>query len=374
MNEEIEKMLKQLPKFKADALFRDRLQRVIIAQTNRSDKPHHKWIFALSSILTVLVVTIIGLSNISNQGVSNIAQNSQPVPDSASLESQKVGDTGSSSSLPQIVANPPNVELSTGFAFRLPDDWSAKVSDQGESHFAARFFLPGYKAETTYVDIESTPKRKEITNPWLVAASQSTKTVNGLSVTTTEGREKFQNSTRRISQAVFTNGQNTLVASYYRGGESPANNEFATLVSSVVKSGISTEEGYRLVARAYAGEGINGIDPEKFTKIEVMGEPMREKITPDDRPYQDGFAKLYVFTALKGQRLTTVAYEDRESNPGSFGRSELYFETGEKVGTGDTRIEYNAAATGKYYLIVHSFGLQSGEFLLKVFLFSYFKN
>ena len=105
---------------------------------------------------------------------------------------------------------------------------------------------------------------------------------------------------------------------------------------------------------------VRGVNSPRF--VTVMGEPLNEKLTEADREYKDGYAKFYQFDAIKGQRLTTVAMEDFESNPHSFIRSEIFDENGVQLGrTMDTRIEFNAPYTGTYYYIVMRVAIEEAE-------------
>lgn len=261
----------------------------------------------------------------------------------------------------------PNVSLGTGFAFHLPNEWSAKISNQSKQHFYGRFFIPDVSAETTYVEIESIASSRLTKNPLIVIEKSEQKSVNNLTVTLIEGKEGFQNSNRQIRQAVFTSKGFSLAITLYRKPTDQVISQFDALVQSVSSTEKQVSQGFLFISEVYAAESISGIDKDKYMHIEIMGDPLPERVTRDDIQYKDGYAKFYTFEAFKGQRLTTVAMEDRTTNPGSFIKTELYDEQGELIDERDTRIEYDAPYTGVYYWIVRSFNFQEGGYLLKVF-------
>ncbi|PIU03504.1 hypothetical protein COT44_03625 [Candidatus Shapirobacteria bacterium CG08_land_8_20_14_0_20_39_18] len=267
----------------------------------------------------------------------------------------------------QQVTSKPNVSLETGFSFHLPTDWSAKISNQSKQHFYGKFFIPNVSAENSFVEIESISSSRLIKNPFVTAEKTEQKKINNLSVVITEGKENFQKSNRLVKQATFTNKGNSLVVTLYRKSTEQITNQFESLIQSVSSSDQKLSRGFTIIDYVYAAESIAGIDKNQYTKIEVMGDPLPERITKNDTPYKDGYGKFYTFEAFKGQRLTTVAMEDRTTNPGGFIRSELYDEQGQMLDQKDTRIEFTAPYTGVYYYIVRSFNNQEGGYLLKVF-------
>lgn len=268
----------------------------------------------------------------------------------------------SPSPTPPVITSTPNVTLGTGFSFHLPANWTAKISNQSKQHFFGRFFIPGVNAENAYVEIESISSSQLTKNPLILTKKTEEKKINNLSVVLTEGNENFQASNRLIKQAIFTNRENSLVVTLYQSPSDQLVDQFDALLQSV---SASTQRISSFTV--YATESIAGIDKNKYIKIEVMSNPLPERITRNDTPYKDGYAKFYTFGAFKGQRLTTVAMEDRTTNPGSFVRSELYDEQGQLLDQKDTRIEFEAPYTGVYYYIVSSFNQQEGGYLLKVF-------
>lgn len=357
---DIELHLKNLPHFKADELFKDKLKQKLISETHPLTQ-RVRWLpyFGLAFTLFILVIG----SVVWFQKPSQI-QDSQEIAERNLVRELQPEDFESSDSTQFATSN---VLLATGFSFHLPEIWSAKVANQSKSHFAARFFLPGLDRSTTYVDAESLADARFIPNPFLVKHKTESRKVNGVTVELTQGKESFRDSIRQYIQAEFTHDGSTLVMTAYAKSREQIEAPFNSLIYSVSKTGQPVSH-HSFIRDAHAAEAIAGIDKNDFRKIEVMVEPLKERITAQDRVYKDGYAKFYRFDALKGQRLTTVALEDRSTNPGSFIRSELYDEAGQLIGKqADTRIEFNAPYTGTYYLVVASFGRQVGGFLLKVF-------
>lgn len=267
----------------------------------------------------------------------------------------------------QQVNSKPNVVLGTGFQFHLPADWNAKISNQSKQHFYGRFFMPNVNTENSFVEIESISTSRLIKNPFLTVEKTEQKKINNLSVTIVEGKENFQKSNRLIKQATFSEKGNSLIIALYGKPSDQITNQFEILMQSVSSSSQPTSSSFKLIQIARATESIAGIDKNQCTKIEVMSDPLPERITKNDTPYKDGYAKFYVFEAFKGQRLTAVAMEDKTTNSESFIMSELYDERGRLLDEKNTRIEFTAPYTGIYYYVVRSFNNQEGGYLLKVF-------
>lgn len=289
----------------------------------------------------------------------------QKLPPSPTVE--RITTSTKKQELPkEVAAIEPNITLRTGFSFYLPEDWTANISNQSKQHFYGKFFLPGVNAENTYVEIESIPSSRWVKNPLITIEKTEQRKINGLAVVLTEGKENFRNSNRRVRQAIFTNKGNFLALTLYQSPSAQVD-QFDSLINSVRSSDQNISSSYKFINTVHAAESIAGVDINKYVKIDVMGDPLPERIKTSDIQYKDGYAKFYAFEAFKGQRLTAVAMEDRTTNPGSFIRSELYNKDGQIIDQKDTRIEFDAPYTGTYYYIVRSFNYQEGGFLLKVF-------
>jgi len=268
----------------------------------------------------------------------------------------------------EVVTATPNITLETGFSFHLPEDWEVKISSKTQQYFYGRFFLPNTNREETYVEIESGSVSKIIENPLITLGEESKQVINNIDAVVASGRENFQSSNRLVKVARFNHGNNLLVITLVRSPNENVEEQFDYFIESVIAEGTTGEEGaLPFVKQALAAEDIAGIPANLFQMIEVMGDPLPERLGAGDYTYRDGYAKFYKFYAFKGQRLTTVALEDQTTTPGSFIRSELLNESGNLLDEKDTRIEFNAPYSGWYYLIVSTFGGKEGGYLLKVF-------
>lgn len=260
--------------------------------------------------------------------------------------------------------SPTNVTLASGFGFNLPSSWSAKISDQSKTHFAGRFFIPGVNNDTSYVEIESIPSPQQVVNPFIQSKQKRETRINGQVATIIEGKEDYKNSNRMIKQVSFTAQGKTLTMTLYKKAGDTVDPQFDRLVESVQTNQKTSWWKPFSIQLVHAAEAIAGFDKEKYQRIEVMADPIETQITTSDSAYKDGTAKLYVFDAFKGQRLTTVAQEIESR---SYVRSELYDQSGQRLYSQDTRIEFEASYTGTYYLIVHTFNSQEGTIRLKIF-------
>lgn len=276
---------------------------------------------------------------------------------------QKISNTPSTSPT-SVPHTPTNITLATGFGFNLPDSWSAKISDQTKDHFAGRFFIPGADNSTSYVEIESIQISQQTLNPFIQSQNKRDEYINGNLATIIEGKENFRNSNRLIKQVSFASQDKILTLTLYKNPGDTFDSQFEQLVKSIQTNQKTAWWKSFSIQIVHAAEAIAGFDKEKYQRIEVMTDPIEVPIISKDAEYKDGYAKLYVFDAFKGQRLTTVAQE-KESR--SYIRSELYDQTGQQLYSQDTRIEFEAPYTGKYYLIVRTFNSQEGAVLFKVF-------
>lgn len=326
-----------------------------LPEVNKSPLPYNRFskpVIVISSIVIVVLVAVFLLVKFLLQKTSREVVGSQaPTADQLVVEKKMT-----------------LVSIPTGFSFSIPNDWTSKISSQSNQNFTARFFLLGKNPETTYIEVESASRSRTFSNPLIKITKTGSLQVNGLTVSVVEGQELFANSTRLVKQVIIPNNNNYSLSMtlYYLSGDN-VTALFDDLVGSVKVGESVKRSGFNLVSKVLAAEAIAGVSRERFQKIEVMGDPFPERITTGDSSYKDGYAKFYSFDAFKGQRLTTVAMEDRTTNPNSFIRTELYAENGKKIDEKDTRIEFEAPYTGTYFYIVYSFGKQQGGYLLKVF-------
>jgi len=261
-----------------------------------------------------------------------------------------------------------------GFQISLPKKWHSRFVDNTNRHLLV-YFIRNKLTKYPQIEVEgikSSDLDKETwENPLYLYSSSESKKVNDLTVEIKEGEEKYQSSNKKVKTAFIKNNDKFLKITLLTD-EFDAENQalFNEILDSVqLKSKLSS--GFVKVASAEEKAFIlpSPIANLNYKEIKIMDSPLEEQITKNDPPVSDGYAKGYVFYAHKSQRLTTVALEDRSSNPGSFIRSAVYDVEG-NIMTGsekDTRVEYEAPASGYYFLVVRSFNNQEGKFKLRVF-------
>ncbi|MDQ3099083.1 MAG: hypothetical protein M3Q44_05040 [bacterium] len=279
--------------------------------------------------------------------------------------------TASSTPIDSSLKQTPNITLKTGFAFNIPKNWAAKISSQTSTYFSGKFIPQGNNSETTYIEIESLAASKINKNPLITFSTTKLEKINELTAEVSDGIEKFGKSQRKVKQAVVKNQSNALVITLFSPATAnTAITEFNTFINSISSTQKQANNNIFSITKAHAAESIAGIEMEKYEPIEVMDNPLPERITRANTVYKDGYAKFYIFEAFRGQRLTTVSMEDTDPSTGvfkSFIRTEMYAEDGNLINSADTRIEFDAPYTGKYYYVVRSFENREGGYLVKIF-------
>lgn len=90
----------------------------------------------------------------------------------------------------------------------------------------------------------------------------------------------------------------------------------------------------------------------KFLEIDVHDfKPLYAQLDENDYHYEDSVIDGYTFVAKEGEDFEFVAYEDRDSNPGSFVETELYG-WGPTVIRMGTVIGWGVPVTGRYFYVV----------------------
>lgn len=90
----------------------------------------------------------------------------------------------------------------------------------------------------------------------------------------------------------------------------------------------------------------------KFLEIDVHDfNPFYGQLDENDYHYQDAVIDGYTFVANEGESFEFVAYEDRDSNPGSFIETELYG-WGPSVIRMNTVIGWGVPVTGRYFYVI----------------------
>lgn len=277
-----------------------------------------------------------------------------------------------------------------GVVFTVPTDWQATISQQTKNAFSAKFHPVQSGIVSAVIDIQVGSREQVANNPLYVFSSEETLTNNALTYTLREGEDTFTK--RNVVQAEYVL-QNTTVLITLTGSSDEISSQrrvFDLLVTSVAQD--AQKASYRLfptlIKQAQAQSDtqemsasssaitssamittVAGFPVAAFKQVSVMEGPYPERLTTEDYSYKDGFARLYTFEALKGQRLEVLAEEGQGS--GSFINTQLYDEQGKLMIEAQTRLsldqQQRAPYSGRYYLVVHSMSQKTGPYLLKIF-------
>lgn len=267
----------------------------------------------------------------------------------------------------------------TKFNLAIPNSWKVQISNQSTSEFSGRLIIPDVNSEMTFISVQAGPAGDFGINTLVKFDSEETIKLTHGSYIFRIGKEVFLSSQRRVVQAeVDEAGVKMLVTLYTDSSEIT---KYISIIKSIMKATLEFVEPSSvgmLVRPVIASETnteeslspmIAGFSKSDFKPISVMEGPYPERIIDSDKPYGQGFARLYTFSVIKGQRLEILAEEDPEV--GSFLESELYDAAGNLITKAQTRNkppkDYTDNYSGAYYLIVSSFGNKTGKFLLKVF-------
>lgn len=265
----------------------------------------------------------------------------------------------------------------------IPDGWEISISQKTENLFSARIYPPKTDRTKTFAEIQIGDSNTMTTNNLLALSSIDSQ--NGLTVR--EGKENLLKSERSVLQIEKNMGNTRAVVTFFGSSTDIASNRQAIIdmLANNVQSGINLFNFVRRVkAQEVASESgaqhtqVADIPVSQAKSIEIMDGPYPERITSQDVAYKDGYAKLFKFDYIKGQRIEVLAEENSEDlkNTGSFIESELYFADPQNptqptlIMEAGTRISPQGQKTlesGTYYLIVNSFGHKEGRFLVKIF-------
>lgn len=268
----------------------------------------------------------------------------------------------------------------TKFNLAIPNSWKAQISSQSTSEFSGRFIIPDVNSEMTFISVQAGSAGDFGINTLVKFDSEETIKLTYDSYIFRIGKEVFLFSQRRVVQAEANKDGVKMLVTLYTDSlditkyistikdimnatlESAEPSSVGMLVRPVIAAETNTKE-------SLSPSMIAGFSKSDFKLISVMEGPYPERITDGDKPYGQGFARLYTFSVIKGQRLEILAEEDPEV--GSFLESELYDAAGNLINKAQTRNkpprDYTDNYSGPYYLIVSSFGNKTGKFLLKVF-------
>jgi len=228
-------------------------------------------------------------------------------------------------------------DLRVGFKVAIDKEWDVRVLESDSQHD----FLMAQIKHNSKVELEafshSLAGWEDFVGSPLIKVDQSeNKSIGGHSVKVERGTENFADSKRKVVVAVWSQSDKTLVIRVFSSDPTALDGLFDRLARSViVGSGETSLFRLKFGSPVFASETVAppSLPDIDYQLIEVMGEPFEDEITKNDPSYKDGFVKGYRFLAFKSQRLATYAVENRDSNPGSFVKSQLFDSNGQAIST-----------------------------------------
>ncbi|TXH02774.1 MAG: hypothetical protein E6R05_03705 [Candidatus Moraniibacteriota bacterium] len=267
----------------------------------------------------------------------------------------------------------------------IPEGWRISISNKTDKMLSARVYPPSSDTTTTFAEIQIGSLSEVGDNSLL--KFDTFETIEGLTVRV--GNEQLLQSKRLVLQVEKTSVSAKGVITFYGNSKEIAQyrESIISMLQPAKESQATQQAGFvtKVIAQYAATASatpanvtIAGILQSEAKVIEIMEGPYPDRITKEDHPYKEGYAKLFKFEYLKGQRVEILAEENREdlNTVGSYISTELYYADGKdatearNMMSGGTRISSEGEATlesGTYYVVVHTFGNKEGRFLLKVF-------
>lgn len=260
----------------------------------------------------------------------------------------------------------------SGLSFSIPKSWGGRFYKNRADELRVElsdWIRPEVKEGTqsvtppNYIQIEIFTTIKPLANKYVNLTKSENITVNGLSLKKSVGKETFSIKGRDYEQYSWGDKSKMYVLAAYSPNMRAYESTISTLIQSIGKSKMSSStqfppnilSGFTVWAQEPTTQP--GTTAEKFPGIsfkEILPEaaPIEAQFTNQDGTWKGNRAQGYTFTALSGERLTTIATEEADY---SFIKSDLYDENGQLVkGNLDTRIEFTVPETGKYFLIVQN--------------------
>jgi hypothetical protein len=338
--------------------------------------PSQKKIFLpvfLVILLVVLALAYLGYSKF-NSLIAKKSDSTLVPPETTTI------DNNDSPSTQELELDSSSSLSVSGQKINIPAGWKISISSKSNNVLAARLFPAESTKTSVYVDVQIGPSNEFAPNLYLELGEPIIE--GDLQVFT--GKEKFLSSTREVVQVKKNLGINTALLTLY-GDQSSIAKYKVSLIKIISPS---TKQTYSipnfLIPKVSAQESstpsgsvqiasIAGFNIADWKEIEIMAGPYPERLSQTDKAYKEGFARLYTFVVLPGQRVEVLAEEGKEAlkTTGSFIQSELYDQAGNLITKAGTRIGIggnNEPPSGaRYYLIVNSYPGKIGEFLLKVF-------
>lgn len=349
--------------------------------TNKATQKNNKFLKILAAIAAVFVL-IGGLILYKNFFTRNF---SDPVEVPITLPDQKPPATSVDVEELGAVQTEMSSFLSTSYvSIGVPEGWKVSISNKGAISLTARAFPPNEEITTTYAEIQVVrPDTEVVVNPNLEFTTSQTVG----DITIRQGKENFLNSSRVVMEVSRKEEYTYISVILYAPDEMTLKQYKQTLIDMIRSNQNNTNSGLLpFVSQVYAQAQpsiypitfpatIAGIPISKATPLEVMGGPYPERITSSDQPYDGGYAKLYSFEYIPGQRIEALVEENNEDRTaiGSFIATELWGMNDENVFVKlldmGTRLDLTKQnlSVGTYYIVAKTFDNKEGRILIKIF-------
>lgn len=301
-------------------------------------------------------------------------QNTSPTEISSSKKQDRINKE-SASNIHKSFYESVTVKTGSGLSFAIPKQWTAKfnknsiqklsfeISDWKDWDIANRVNLPvnyvQIKIETyeNKIKMNLSQAAEKLSNKYLNKQKQSNTNTNHLKFLVWKGKETFSTKPRDFKQFITIYNDEILLIRAYSPDilkyEKIVDN-FAASVAIAKEKPLSQRFNPQIIISKLHLPFVQAQESSfpnlTYNELITMDEKKDDTFSQNDSKYNDLLAKGYVFEALQGQRLTTLA---DELGNGAFINSYLFNENGELLkGPRDTRIEFTAEYSGKYYLVI----------------------
>ncbi len=293
-------------------------------------------------------------------------------------KSQPTTTTSSATQAPKAAVSPPkakkmignvvNVKTNSGLSFQLAKTMTGRFYKNDSASLNAEFTDLASSdlsktSQSQYMQLKLFTKMNNTNSKTITYEPSQTVNIGGVKLTKRTGKETFAKTPRSVDEYTWTNNGKSYSAQFF----SPNLDAYTSTIQSFFQSVNSTTSMTKAksslfshLMTAYAQESTPTSDTTTnpsfpsvtFKPLQAEAPEVTSTFSESDGTWKDKRAQGYVFSAFKGQRLTTIATE----NTGySYIESDLYDEKGNLVkGDLDTRVEFKVPETGNYYLIVEN--------------------
>lgn len=289
----------------------------------------------------------------SNQGV--------PAP-TTTVENQEHG--------PQLTTE---VKTNSDISFKIPSEWLIKFNKNTNEKLSVEIsdwdweLTKQFRLPSNYIQIKleiyDNNERQNLkslsekySNIYLIKDKEYSIKSNEFNFLVWEGKETFSQKPRFFKQYLTTYRDKVILVRAFSPNLLPYNHTLDDLAFSLSgrrSTSLLPIKDLIFDIKLALVPGVKAQDHPSLTYqgLTVMGDKNEDTFSIES--YNGELAKGYVFSALQGQRLTTVV---EETTGYSYIHSYLFDEVGNLIkGPLDTRIEFNPTYSGKYYLVVTNF-------------------